>query len=34
MWIWILRVAKSSLAKQLAAAVLAVVVEQWIEDDE
>jgi hypothetical protein len=33
MWIWILRVAKSPLAKQLAAAVLVIVVERLTEDD-
>lgn len=34
MWFWILRVARSPLAKQLAAVVLAVVIEHLTEDDE
>ena len=33
MWIWVLRVAKSPLAKQVALALLAVAFERMTEDD-
>ena len=33
MWIWVLGVAKSPVTKQVVAAVLAIVIEHWVDDD-